>query len=375
MTHAETFTLISSPAQLSPLLAALDRAPEVSIDTEADNLFRYRTRVCLMQLYAAGEVFLLDLLADIPLEPLWERLRCKHIIMHGSDYDLRLLYEEYGFVATSIFDTMLAAQLLNRPRFGLAPLLLDHFGVALSKEGQKANWSKRPIVDKQLTYATKDVLFLPALRDLLLAELEKLGRVDWLRQKCDWQIRAGLTGFPKPDENSWRIGKSEHLRSRGLCVLFDLWHWREKQAERIDTPPFKVVGNDMILHLAAAADAGQALDAFATIHLGKRERIRDSFERALHAGLDRDPSTLPRRRSNGNDRQPLSARELERQDRIHDERDRLAKRLNLDPTLIASRAQLAQLAREPEKLAEILLPWQAKLLEDCTAFAPEAAQA
>jgi len=374
VTHAETFTLISSPAQLSPLLAALDRAPEVSIDTEADNLFRYRTRVCLMQLYAAGEVFLLDLLADIPLEPLWERLRCKHIIIHGSDYDLRLLYEEYGFIATSIFDTMLAAQLLNRPRFGLAPLLLEHFGVALSKEGQKANWSKRPIVDKQLTYATKDVLFLPALRDLLLAELEKLGRVDWLRQKCDWQIRAGLTGFPKPDENSWRIGKSEHLRSRGLCVLYDLWHWREKQAERIDTPPFKVVGNDMILHLAAAADAGQALDAFATIHLGKRERIRDSFERALHAGLDRDPSTLPRRRSNGNDRQPLSARELERQDRIHDERDRLAKRLNLDPTLIASRAQLAQLAREPEKLGEILLPWQAKLLQDCPAFAHEAAQ-
>jgi len=374
VTHAETFTLISSPAQLSPLLAALDRAPEVSIDTEADNLFRYRTRVCIMQLYAAGEVFLLDLLADIPLEPLWERLRCKHIIIHGSDYDLRLLYEEYGFIATSIFDTMLAAQLLNRPRFGLAPLLLEHFGVALSKEGQKANWSKRPIVDKQLTYATKDVLFLPALRDLLLAELEKLGRVDWLRQKCDWQIRAGLTGFPKPDENSWRIGKSEHLRSRGLCVLYDLWHWREKQAERIDTPPFKVVGNDMILHLAAAADAGQALDAFATIHLGKRERIRDSFERALHAGLDRDPSTLPRRRSNGNDRQPLSARELERQDRIHDERDRLAKRLNLDPTLIASRAQLAQLAREPEKLGEILLPWQAKLLQDCPAFAHEAAQ-
>lgn len=372
MTHAETFTLISSPGQLAPLLAALDRAPEVSIDTEADNLFRYRTRVCLMQLYAAGQVFLLDLLADIPLEPLWERLRCKHIIMHGSDYDLRLLYDEYGFIATSIFDTMLAAQLLNRPRFGLAPLLLDHFGVALSKEGQKANWSKRPIVDKMLTYASKDVLYLPALRDLLLAELETLGRVDWLRQKCDWQIRAGLAGFPKADENSWRIGKSEHLRSRGLCVLFDLWHWREKQAERIDTPPFKVIGNDTLLHLAAAADAGQGPDAFAALHLGKRERLRDSLERALRSGLDRDPASLPRRRHNGGDRQPLSARELERQDQIRAERDRQAKRLNLDPTLIASRAQLAQLAREPEKLGEILLPWQAKLLQECSAFAHEA---
>ncbi len=371
MSNAESFSFVSLPGQFGPLLAALDRATEVSIDTEADNLFRYRTRVCLMQIHAAGETFLLDLLAAVPLDPLWARLRCKHLIMHGSDYDLRLLYEEYGFVATSMFDTMLAAQLLNRPRFGLASLLQDHFGVALSKEGQKANWSKRPITDKLLNYATKDVLFLPALRDLLLAELEERGRVDWLRQKCDWQIRAALTGFPKADENSWRIGKSEHLRGRGLCVLHDLWHWREQQAERIDTPPFKVVGNDMLLHLAGAADHGEALDAFAGLHLGKRERIRDSFERALRAGLDRDPATLPRRRSSNGDRAPLSARELERQERIREARDREAKRLNLDPTLIASRAQLSLLAREPEKLGEILLPWQARLLENSEAFAPE----
>ncbi len=373
--HAENFTLISLPGELGPLLAALDRATEVSIDTEADNLFRYRTRVCLMQIHAAGETFLLDLLTGVPLDPLWERLRRKHLIMHGSDYDLRLLYEEYGFVATSLFDTMLAAQLLNRPRFGLASLLQDHFNVTLAKEGQKANWSKRPITEKLLNYAAKDVIFLPALRDLLLAELEQRGRVDWLRQKCDWQIRTALTGFPKGDENSWRIGRSEHLRARGLCVLHDLWHWRERQAERIDTPPFKVVGNDLLLHLAAAADAGDARAAFAQLHLGKRERLRESFARALEAGLSRDPATLPRRRSNGGDRQPLSARELERQDRIREVRDRAAKRLNLDPTLIASRAQLTQLAREPEKLAELLLPWQARLLQDCDTFASASAEA
>lgn len=372
--HAENFTLISLPGELGPLLAALDRATEVSIDTEADNLFRYRTRVCLMQIHAAGETFLLDLLTGVPLDPLWERLRRKHLIMHGSDYDLRLLYEEYGFVATSLFDTMLAAQLLNRPRFGLASLLQDHFNVTLAKEGQKANWSKRPITDKLLNYAAKDVIFLPALRDLLLAELEQRGRVDWLRQKCDWQIRTALSGFPKNDENSWRIGRSEHLRGRGLCVLHDLWHWRERQAERIDTPPFKVVGNDMLLHLAAAADSGDARAAFEQLHLGKRERLRESFARALEAGLSRDPSSLPRRRSNGGDRQPLSARELERQDKIRETRDREAKRLNLDPTLIASRAQLAQLAREPEKLAELLLPWQARLLQDCEALASAAVE-
>jgi ribonuclease D len=369
VSHAESFTYISLPGELTPLLAALDRSTEVSIDTEADNLFRYRTRVCLMQIHAGGETFLLDLLTGIPLGELWERLRHKHLIMHGSDYDLRLLHEEYGFVATSLFDTMLAAQILNRPRFGLASLLQEHFGVALAKEGQKANWSKRPIPDKLLNYAVKDVIFLPRLRDLLLGELEAHRRVDWLRQKCDWQIRVANTGFPKNDENSWRIGKSELLRARGLCVLHELWHWREAQAERIDTPPFKVIGSDTLLHLASAADHGEAAAAFDSLNLGKRERLRPSLEAALRAGLERDPATLPRRRHSSSDRQPLTPSEQDRQDRIREFRDIAARNLNLDPTLIASRSQLALLAREPGKLDELLLGWQAALLRDCPVFA------
>lgn len=373
--HSDRYTLISLPGELDPLLAALDRTHEVAIDTEADNLFRYRTRVCLMQVFAAGETFLVDLLTGVPLRPLWDKLQGKHLIMHGSDYDLRLLFEEYGFVATSIFDTMLAAQLLNRPRFGLASLLHDHFGVTLAKEGQKANWSKRPIQDKLLHYAAKDVYFLPRLRDLLHAELEKLGRVEWLKQKCDWQIRTSLTGFPKPDENSWRIGRAETLRSRGLCVLFDLWHWRETQAERLDVPPFKVVGNELLMKLATAADHGEAEAVCTGFHLGKRERIRPSLEAALKSGLERDPATLPRRRSQNQDRQPLTQRELERQEQIKQHRDGIAQRLGLDPTLIATRWQLAQLAREPEKLSELLLPWQAALLQDHPAFTSAEARA
>jgi ribonuclease D len=364
----ESYILIDRPDGLGPVLAAVDRTPEVAIDTEADNLFRYRTKVCLLQVHAAGQTFLVDLLAGISLDPLWERLRSRHLIMHGSDYDLRLLIEEYNFVASSVFDTMLAAQLLNRPRIGLASLLQEHFGVTLAKEGQKANWSKRPIATKLLDYAARDVVYLPRLRDLLIAELERLGRVEWLKQKCDWQIRAALAGFPKAGDHGWRIGRSETLGPRGLAVLFDLWHWREAQAERLDVPPFKVVGNELLLRLATAADEGDSVAAFESLRLGKRERLRPTLHRALQAGLRRDPASLPRRRSILPDRQPLSAEELDRQEKIRAHRDEAARRLELDPTLIASRAQLAQLAREPEKLHELLLPWQAGLLQGCPAF-------
>jgi ribonuclease D len=151
-------------------------------------------------------------------------------------------------------------------------------------------------------------------------------------------------------------------------VLCELWHWRERQAERLDVPPFKVVGNDLLLHLAAAADADEAVDACNALHLGRRERIRESLEQAVTAGLERDPASLPRRRSTGTDRAPLNSRELERQERIREHRDAAARQLGVDPTMIASRWQLALLAREPERITEILLPWQATVMQECPAL-------
>jgi len=367
----ETYQFIDSDAGLRPLLAALDRVKEAAIDTEADNLFRYTTRVCLLQVLADGEVFLVDLLAPLNFAPLFERFAKMHLLMHGSDYDLRLLHDEYGFVASSMFDTMLAAQLLNRQRIGLASLLHDHFGVAMTKEGQKANWSRRPIPLKLLDYAVRDVLYLPQLRDQLSAELEARGRLGWLKEKCDWQIQAALSGFPKADDNNWRIGRSEVLSRRGQAVLFDLWHWRESQAERLDVPPFKVVGNEMLLNLARAADRENPWSIFDEIHLGKRIRLLPSMQAAFRSGLNRDPASLPRRQRRFPDRGPLTTDELERQDRIKRHRDRIATELDLDPTLIASRAQLAQLAREPSKAGELLLPFQASLLNGI----PDIAQA
>src|SRR5476649_2334560 len=88
-----SYLFIDQPAQLIPLYAALDRCTEIALDTEADNLFRYRTRVCLLQIHVVGEIYLVDLLADLPLDPLWARLAAKPLVMHGSDYDLRLLWE------------------------------------------------------------------------------------------------------------------------------------------------------------------------------------------------------------------------------------------------------------------------------------------
>lgn len=364
-TRPPAYQLLDQPGSLGPLLAALDRVDEVALDTEADNMFHYKTRVCLLQFLVGREVFLVDVLAPgLKLDPLWKTLAPKHLVMHGSDFDLRLLHDLCRFSPSSLFDTMLAAQLLGLQRFGLAALLEHHFGVALDKDGQKANWSKRPITPKLLTYAALDVWHLPALRDILQRELKKLGRLEWLEQQCRAQIASGLDGFAPATENDWRIGRSERLRGAGLTVLHAIWHWREAQAQRLDTPPFKVCGNALLLKIAEAAEAGESESAILNqVHLGKRhDRIFPSLAAALRAGFERDPKTLPRRPGRDPNHVSLTQREIELQDRIRDDRDQLAKKLAIEPTLIANRAQLARIARQPDNLGEVLLPWQAELL-------------
>ena len=358
------YQFIDQTSQLAPLLSAIEHVSEVSLDTEADNMFHFRTRVCLLQFLVGKEIFLVDALAPMNFTDLWSRLAHKHLIMHGSDFDLRLLHDFCRFRPKSIFDTMLAAQLLNRPRIGLAPLLEDHFGVKLSKDSQKANWSRRPLPQKMLDYAALDVWHLPALRDILTKELAKLKRLDWLDQQCRAQIETGLTGFSPPDENGWRIGRSERLRGKGLGVLHAVWHWRQQTAERIDVPPFKVCNNDLLLKIAHAAETGETEAAIlAQVNLGKRhDRLAPSLAAALQAGFERDPHTLPRRRGRDPNHVALTQAEVLHLERIKTDRDRVAQTLGIESTLIANRSQLAQIARAPRKLDEILLPWQADLL-------------
>jgi ribonuclease D len=360
------YSLIDQHGQLRPLLEAIERDSEVVMDTEADNMYRFRVRVCLLQFYVGGEVFLVDALAPLDLAPLWTLLAEKHLVMHGSDFDLRLLHDFCGFWARSLFDTMLAAQLLGRSRIGLASLIEDNFGVKLDKDGQKANWSRRPITRKLLDYAALDVWYLPSLRDLLTRELKRLGRLEWMDQQCRAQIDAGVTGFAPQDENDWRIGRSERLRARGQAVLHAVWHWRQEQAQRLDTPPFKVCSNDFLVRLATSADEGGSEDSILSqVNLGKRHpRLIASLAAAVRSGLEADPRALPRRPGRDPNHFPLTQAEIALLDRIKEERDKIASKIAIEPTLIANRSQLSQIARDPRKLGEILLPWQASLLAE-----------
>ncbi len=364
MSTVPTYQLISAPEQLEQLYAALDRVDEIALDMEADSLYHYRTRVCLLQIYTNSQIFLVDTVANLPLDGLWPRLAAKHLIMHGSDYDLRLIRKLFNLLPKSLFDTMFAAQLLNIPHFGLAALLDQLFNIKLDKNHQKANWSKRPLTKDLLDYAALDVFHLYDLRDCLMAELTNLGRLGWLEQKCLWQINAARNGLSSTkNENAWRISGSGGLKQQGLTVLHAIWHWREIWAEKLNKPPFKVIGNHILMKVATAAEDSLPLEEILRVNLGRRHgQLFSSLGKAVHAGLAGDPRLFSHRQRH-REYTPLTPSELSLHGHLKAKRDSLAKSLNINPTLVATRSQLVQIARNHDSINDVLLPWQAHLLK------------
>ena len=122
---------------------------------------------------------------------------------------------------------------------------------------------------------------------------------------------------------------------------------------------------DLLLAISYAAEEGDAEEAtLAKVNLGRRhDRLIGTLSAAVRAGFAKDPQTLQRRKRSG-EYAPLSNEELALQDRLKADRDRVAAKVELEPTLIANRSQLALIARSPAKIDEILLPWQAELLRD-----------
>jgi len=251
--------LVAGPGPLGELLGRLDAAPHesVALDTEADSFHHYFEKVCLMQVGLASDAFLVDPLARADLTPLFARLSARPLLMHGADYDLRLLHRGFGFRAAALFDTMIAAQLLGEKEIGLAALLSARVGVALDKSHQRADWSARPLPPAMATYAAEDVLHLPALVDSLRRDLDAKGRLPWHAEECARLAAMAFSASREADPDDWRVKGTNALSDRERAFARALWEAREERARTLDRPPFRIFTNEKLLSAAARAAKGE----------------------------------------------------------------------------------------------------------------------
>ncbi len=347
--------LIDTPDALAgvlPLFAPLARIP---IDTEADSLHCYFEKLCLIQISVPGRDLLIDPLAAMDLAPLFASFDGKQLIIHGADYDLRLL-RRVGFAGpSSVFDTMIAARLTGIEQFSLAALILKYFGETIAKASQKANWALRPLPSQMSDYAVKDTHYLAQIADHLEADLIRLGRTEWFRQSCEKAIAASTITKERDPDEIWRITGSHDLRGRSGAVLRALWHWRDQEAQSVDRPAFHILHNEQLLRAADDFDAGKEV-SFHHLHGPRKRRFYD----AATAALSLSESDWPQRERKPRPR-PTPDFDRKLKD-LKTRRDKLAADLQLDPSLIAPKTILENLAAGNAEILPRMMPWQRTLL-------------
>lgn len=366
----ERIRWIATTDELVGWLGSVGPGP-VAIDTEADSFHHYPEKVCLMQLTCGGEDVLADPLAGVDLRVVAAVMEDPAVpkILHGGDYDVRMLHREFGLRPKGLFDTMIAAKLCGERALGLSALLASAFGVHLEKAHQRADWSRRPLPPDMVAYAAADTRHLVELSALLDERLGALGRRAWASEEFSRLEAVRWRTVDACDPEAYRKVKgADGLDRRALAILRELWQWRDAVARERDRPPFKILRDEALLELSRQPPQDrEALAAMEIVPEGLRrsDRSRRLLD-AVRRGLEVADAGLPEVRVN---RRARPDPEIERRvTRLKEARDRIARDLGLDPPVVASRAVLEGIASNlsrglpPDDVAD-LRRWQWDLLE------------
>lgn len=346
---------VDTPSGLAEAAAACTGAPTIAIDTESNSLHAYREKVCFVQLAAEGRVWLIDTVALRDLSPLTPLLadRTRPTIVHGADYDVVCLRRDFGLRIGCLFDTMIASQILGYEQFGLAALLLRHFGLAVDKSHTRHDWGARPLDPRVRPYLVEDVRHLNELASRLQAELEALDRVEEAEIEFDRVAALEWNGDTGPDSESFRrIKGARELDHEGLSILRELQRWRERAAEAADRPLFKVLGNEQLL--AIASQKPRSPEALGRIRGVTPNVLRRSGRDLLQAVLEgrRRKDEVPFRIPSRNPRRPdveAAAEEALKEWR----RGRMAAEGKPSLVILPNHALLRLAAARPESLAAL----------------------
>ncbi|MCL1957225.1 MAG: 5-formyltetrahydrofolate cyclo-ligase [Fibromonadales bacterium] len=331
------------------MLAILQQASSCIMDTEADSMHHYQEKLSLIQISVGKYHWLLDPLCKLNIKQLWKCKALKNITFHACDYDLRLLARFHNFHPESIYDTSIAAKLLGEKQTGLAALVEKYFGIKLNKSNQKADWTRRPLSPEMCHYAMLDTVYLDAIKEFQCKKLEKLGRMEWLRESCETLLINSKKNKSESSENetkeTWRIKGSSSFKPLELQLLRAIWNWRNKIAQKRDVASYRVLNPYLMLDIvkAIAKNKGKINERnLPRMPRNIKGTLLQSFIKELNeaasAPPEEFPGQIPRKaapRTNINEDLREKLREL---------RNEKAAQLKIDSGLLAKQSQLNVLA-------------------------------
>ncbi len=345
--------IIETEEALAAWAKQCEGAKLVAVDTESDSFHHYREKVCLVQMTVGDTDAIIDPLATKTLEPLRDMLEDPSVIkvFHDAVYDLICLRRDFDLHLRGLFDTMVASRLLGKRNFGLAAVLDEHFGFKADKRMQRSDWARRPLSDEQLQYARFDTHFLPSLTTLLQAELETADRWLWAREEFtrlpDVAARITPRIAGEDPDGFWRIKGIRGLSPEVLGRVQALYMARERIAERLDRPAFKVFGDHVLVELASKPPSGESLRPRPGLRRAGVDRFGKEIANALAGAKPvhgKAPSGSVRRRRSGRFLDPDARARYEE---LRNLRREIATGIGLEPEVALGNAVLEELARKP----------------------------
>lgn len=226
----------------------------ITVDTEFVRESTYYPQLCLVQVAGESDAAAIDTLAEgLDLEPLFALLRKPDLlkVFHAARQDLEIFYTMMGAVPAPVFDTQVAAMVLGfGDQVGYEVLVNKILGHSLDKSSRFTDWSRRPLTDRQIDYAMADVDHLRPIYEELQGRLDENGRAHWLREEM--RILTAEDTYRNDPDVAWKRLKARGLKPRALAVLQKVAAWREREAQRRNTPRNRVVRDDTVLDIAGS---------------------------------------------------------------------------------------------------------------------------
>ena len=281
---------VTTASQMEQLCDQLSSAKVIGFDTEFVSEFTYRPNLCLIQVEFDGELAVIDSHAVESL-PFWEVLveGDHETIVHAGREEFRFCYAATERIPKKWFDVQLAAGMVGfEYPISYGKLISRLFRKTLPKGETRTDWRRRPLTDAQMEYALHDVVDLPGVKKKLGNKLEKLGRLAWLEDEHKAWHQAVIDSDTR---EKWRkISGTSGLNPKVLCIVRELWRWRESEAQRRDSPPKRVLRDDLIVELAKRGKADVA--SVKAIRGIQRRDLTDHYvdiATAIGVGIDAKP--------------------------------------------------------------------------------------
>ena len=357
-------TLISRTDELKEACAKLGRAPFIAVDTEFMREQTFWPKLCLVQIAADGKEVLIDSQAPaLDLTPLFDLMVNEKVVkvFHSARQDIEIVHHLAGVIPHPIFDTQVAAMVCG---FGEAVsysmLVKRLLNRNLDKTSRFTDWSRRPLSERQLTYALGDVIYLRDLYPKLKAQLDQSERASWLNEEM--AVLTDPATYELHPEQAWKRLKMRIKTPKALAVLMELAAWREREAQTQDVPRARILKDEALYDIASQTPRSQDdLGSLRTLHNGfaRSSRGRAVLE-AVSRGLERDPKTIPPIERG----EPMPPEAQAVVDLLRVLLKATAGRHGVAPKLIATSDELEEVARSDDMDVPVLRGWRKKLFGD-----------